>query len=486
MTAKYSNALIKNVESLIKNNKVKYFSLRVCDLTGRWTHFTVPAARFMKGEKLNETFIKDGVAFDGSSLEGFKSIEFSDTLAVPDLESATLDPISPTPTLVFMCNAFEPEEMLSYWPDPRAIAIRAENYLKKIGIADTAYFGPEVEFFLFDTVSWKIREGFSYLNVVSKEGGVGEYDDDGLTYKVRTQEGYFVLPPYDCYKGIRDEMVEVLNSAGIEIERDTHERATAGSAEIDVKYDSLVKMADKVLMLKYIVKNIAHKHGLLATFMPKPLFGHNGSGMHTHHSLWKNNRPIFYDAKGEYHSLSQLAMYYIGGLLTHTRAIAALTSPSVNSYKRLVPGFEAPTTLAFGYRNRSLSVRIPAHPNTPESRRIELRIPDPSTNPYLCFSAMLMAGLDGIKRKIDPIKAGFGPLEKSGYELSPKEKEKIQFTPSSLEESINTLEQDHQFLLEGGVFTKEFIKLWIDYKRNEIQKVSRHPTPADFEQYFDC
>lgn len=479
-------SLVKKVEKIVKDNNIRYFSLRMADLTGRHVYFTVPVERFMKNGHFNQSFIEDGVAFDGSSLEGFKSIEQSDTIAVPDFGSAVIDVVTQKSTLIFICDLIEPENYSPYWRDPRAVAIRAEEYLKKLGVADAACFGPEVEFFLFDSVSWKIREGYNYLNVVSKEGGIGEYEDDGKTYRVRTQEGYFVLPPYDSFKDVRDEMVEKLIDSSIEIERDTHERATAGSAEIDIKYDSLVKIADKVLLFKYIVKNIAKKYGLMATFMPKPLFGHNGSGMHTHHSLWKNNKPVFYDPKGSYHKLSQTALYYIGGLLTHTKALAALTSPSVNSYRRLVPGFEAPTTIAFGYRNRSTCCRIPAYPATPESRRVEFRIPDPSTNPYLCFSAIMMAGLDGIAKQIDPIKKGYGPLEKSGYELSEKEKEKVSFTPGSLEESLNELEKDHNFLLKGGVFTKEYINLWIDYKRKEIAKVNRYPIPADFDQYFDC
>lgn len=478
--------LIKKVEKIIKDNKIKYFSIRTADLTGRQVYFTVPVERFFKNGSLDRTFIEEGVAIDGSSLEGFKSIEQSDTLAIPDLSTAVVDQLEKNPTLIFVCNLKEPENLEDYWRDPRAVAQRAEIFLNKTGIADTANFGPEIEFFLFDTVSWKIREGYSHLNVVSKEGGIGEYVDDGKTYRVRSQEGYFVLPPYDSFKEVRDEMVEKLRASNIEVERDTHERATAGSAEIDIKYDSLVTIADKVLLFKYIVKNVAKKYGLMATFMPKPLYGHNGSGMHTHHSLWKKGKPVFYSPDGKYHKLSELAMYYIGGLLTHAKALAALTSPSVNSYKRLIPGFEAPTTIAFGYRNRSTCARIPSYPTTPESRRIEFRIPDPSTNPYLCFSAMLMAGLDGVKRKIDPIKKGFGPLEKSGYELSEKEKAQTTFIPGSLYESLENLEKDHQFLLDGGVFTKEYVKLWIDYKRSEIAKVNKHPTPSDFEQYFDC
>lgn len=483
---KTSDSKVRDVERLILKNKIRYFSMRVCDLPGHWFHFTVPVERFFKKGKLDRSFITEGVAFDGSSPEGFKSIETSDTLAIPDLDSAVLDPVSEIPTLSLACTLKEPADFTPYWRDPRTVALRAQEYLEKTKIADTAYFGPEIEFFIFDSVSWKIDEGHSWHNVVSREGGIGQYEDTGNVFRVRTQEGYFAMPPGDMFMAMRAEMVDKLTAAGMEIERDTHERATAGSAEIDIKYDSLLKTADNVLLFKYIVKNVAYKHGKMATFMPKPLFGHNGSGMHTHTSLWKNGKPVFYDAKGKYHNLSEVALYFIGGLLTHAKALTAFTNPSVNSYKRLVPGFEAPTTIAFGYRNRSTCCRIPAYPNSPQSRRVEFRIPDPSANPYLCFSAMLMAGLDGVKRKLDPVKLGFGPLEKSGYELSESESKKVEFTSASLEEALNQLQKDHTFLLEGEVFTKDFVNLWLEYKRAEIAKVNKYPAPADFEQYFDC
>lgn len=483
---KTSDTVVRDVERLILRNKIRYVSMRVCDLPGHWFHFTVPIARLFKKGKLDRSFIEEGIAFDGSSPEGFKSIETSDTLAIPDLSSAVVDPVSDIPTLSIICTLKEPADFTPYWRDPRSVALRAQAYLEKTKIADTAYFGPEIEFFIFDSVSWKIGEGNSSVNVVSREGGVGLYEDEGNVFRVRTQEGYFAMPPGDMYMAMRAEMVDKLTAAGMEIERDTHERATAGSAEIDIKYDNLIKTADNVLLFKYIVKNVAYKHGKMATFMPKPLFGHNGSGMHTHNSLWKNGKPVFYDGRGKYHNLSEIALYYIGGLLTHAKALTAFTNPSVNSYKRLLPGFEAPTTIAFGYRNRSTCCRIPAYPNSAQSRRVEFRIPDPSANPYLCFSAILMAGLDGIKRKLDPVKLGFGPLEKSGYDLTASESKNVDFTPASLEEALNALQKDHAFLLEGQVFTKDFVNLWLEYKRAEIAKVFKHPTPADFEQYFDC
>jgi len=448
---KKTTHLLKTIDKKISDYHIKHFRFRTCDISGRQIEFTVPVGRFIEDGKLSSRIIEEGVALDASSVRGFKTIEQSDMLLIPDLKSAVLDVLAKTPTIILVCDIKEPENSLTYWRDPRGVALRAEEYLIKTGIADTAYFGPELEFFLFDSITWKIKEGFSYLNIVSKEGGIGEYEDDGKTYKIRKQEGYFALPPYDNFGEVREEMCKVLINSSIKVERDTHERATAGSAEIDIGYDKLVLMADKILLLKSIVKRIAKKHGLIATFMPKPLFGHNGNGMHIHHSLRKENKPIFYDTKSKCYGLSKIALYYIGGLLTHAKALTAITSPTINSYKRLLPGFEAPTTIAFGYKNRSTCIRIPAYPLTPGSKRIELRMPDPSTNPYLCFSAILMAGIDGIMKKIDPIKMGFGPLETDGYELDKNtNKRKFAFIPSSLEETLRELEKDHKFLLEGN------------------------------------
>jgi len=477
---------IKNIEKLIRKYHIKRFKFRACDLSGRQIEFTVPTDRFVNKGILSSRIIDEGIAVDASSIRGFKTIEQSDMLLIPDLKSVVYDVDSKTPTLIFVCDFKEPENHTTYWRDPRGVALRAEEYLVKTGIADVALFGPELEFFLFNSVSWKIREGYHFLNIVSKEGGIGEYDDIGDTYKIRKQEGYFSLPPYDSFTNVREEMCTKLHDSSITVERDTHERATAGSAEIDIKYDTLTTMADKILLLKNIVKSTAKKYDLMATFMPKPLFGHNGNGMHIHHSLRKDDRPIFYDSKGKYYHLSKLALYYIGGMLTHAKALTAITSPTINSYKRLLPGFEAPTTIAFGYKNRSTCIRIPAYPLDPGSKRIELRMPDPSTNPYLCFSAMLMAGIDGIMKKIDPIKMGFGPLETNGYELDEsKTKRRFTFISSSLEEALYELEKDNVFLLEGGVFTKEYIKMWVEFKRKEIQEVFKHPTPVEFEHYFD-
>ena len=423
---KIDTKIITKAEKIIREKKIKEFSMRFCDLDGRWAHFTVPVSRFYDGKKLSASFITDGVAFDGSSLEGFKGVEQSDLLAIPDLRTVTIDPLAVKPTLILVCNLAEPETRNPYIYDPRSVAVRAEEYLSQTGIADTAYFGPELEFFIFDSVSWKVTENSSYYKIISKEGGM-EDEPDGISPRIRFQEGYFKLPPYDHFSDIRDEIMDKLSACGVSIERDTHERATAGSAEIDLTYDSLIRMADKTLLLKYLVKRIVTKYGQISTFMPKPLYGHNGNGMHTHHSLWKNGKPLFYDRRSRYHKLSQFALYYIGGLLTHAKALCVLVAPSVVSYRRLVPGYEAPTAIGFGYRNRSTLIRIPAHPNTPESRRIEFRSPDPTANIYLCFSAMLMAGMDGVMRRIDPYKIGFGLSEKSDYDVLPSSKNSCYF-----------------------------------------------------------
>jgi len=461
---------IKEIVKVIEEKKIENFSLRICDLDGRQVHFTIPVERFYRNSRLDTSFFENGVAFDGSSIEGFKSIEQSDLLAVPDIQSAVVDNISKTPTLVFHCNLIDPEGNVSYWLDPRAVAKRAEKYLIETGIADTAFFGLEIEFFLFDSVKWKIGEGFSYHNIASAEGGIGEFEDIGDKYKIRPQEGYLKMPPFDQFKEIRDEMVKKLKETEFMIERDTHERATAGSAEIDIKYQPLLKMADQMLLFKYLIRNVAASYHKMATFMPKPLRGHNGNGMHLHHSLWKEGKPLFYDPEGSYYQLSKLAMQYLGGILTHAKSLSAITSPSVNSYKRLVPGFEAPTTIAFGYRNRSTCIRIPAYPDKPEAKRIEFRIPDPSTNPYLCFAAIMLAGIDGVKRRIDPVKAGFGPLEKNGYDLVQKEKEKIQFIPGSLDRALNELEKDHAYLLRAEFLQRNFLNYGLLIKEMRLKK----------------
>lgn len=470
----------KEVSALIKRNKIEFVSLKFHDLFARWIHFTIPVSRF------TQDLFDEGIAYDGSSIAGFQSIDKSDMLLLPDITTVIVDPVVQHPTLSVICNTAEPYTKAPYWRDPRHVAIATEKYLKKHGI-DVAYFGPEIEFFLFDDVRYKTGDNFAHWEVDVAEANW--HSDDGETNlgrTVRKQEGYFVVPPFDHTIDVRLEMVHVLEQSGIEVERDTHERATAGSAEIDIKYDSLLRMADKFNLFKYIVRNVAIKHGKSATFMPKPLFSHNGSGMHTHHSVWAKGKPLFADGKGSYHGLSQFALSYIAGVLTHASAILAFAAPTVNSYRRLVPGYEAPTTIAFGARNRSTAIRIPAYPDTAASRRLEFRAPDPSGNPYLWFSAMVLAGLDGVKRKLDPTKLGFGPFEKSGYEMTEAEAKGVRFTPGSLAEVLIALDGDRKFLTESGIFSDQLIDLWIEEKTKELGKVNLFPTPADYELYYDA
>lgn len=470
----------KDVSALMRKHKIEFVSLKFNDLFARWIHFTIPASRFTEG------LLTSGIAYDGSSIAGFQSIEKSDMLLMPDISTAVVDPVGVHPTLSVICNTMEPYTLEPYWRDPRHIAIKTESYLKKQGI-DAAYFGPEIEFFLFDDVRYKAGENYGHWEVDVAEGNW--HSDEGevnFGNSVRKQEGYFVVPPYDQTLDLRLTMVKTLEAAGIEVERDTHERATAGSAEIDIHFDSLLRMADKFNLFKYIIRNIAIKHGKSATFMPKPLFSHNGSGMHTHHSLWAKEKPMFADKNGSYHGLSQFALFYLAGVLTHASSILAFAAPTVNSYRRLVPGYEAPTTIAFGARNRSTAIRIPAYPDTAESRRIEFRAPDPSGNPYLWFSAMVLAGLDGVKKKLDPTKLGFGPFEKSGYEMTSKEAGRVNFTPGSLAEVLAALGGDRTYLTDSGIFTDQLIDLWIEEKKKEIAKSNLYPTPVDYELYYDA
>lgn len=464
----------------IKKENIAFVSLKFNDLFGRWIHFTIPVSRFTKD------LFREGIAYDGSSIAGFQSIEKSDMLLLPDIDTAVLDPVITHPTMSIVCDTVEPYTLEPYWRDPRQIAKKTESYLKKHGI-DQAYFGPEIEFFLFDDVRYKAGENFGHWEIDVREANW--HSDEGevnLGNTVRKQEGYFVVPPFDQTINLRLTIVQALEDVGIEVERDTHERATAGSAEIDIRYDSLLRMADKFNLFKYIVRNVAIKHGKSATFMPKPLFSHNGSGMHTHHSLWAKGKPLFADGKGSYHGLSQFALSYLAGVLTHSSSILAFAAPTVNSYRRLVPGYEAPTTIAFGARNRSTAIRIPAYPDTAASRRIEFRAPDPSGNPYLWFSAMVLAGLDGVKRKLDPVKLGYGPFEKSGYEMTKEEVSRVKFTPGSLSEVLDALNKDRFYLTESGIFSDKLIDLWIEEKRKEIGKVNLYPTPIDYELYYDA
>ena len=403
-------------------------------------------------------------------------------LVVPDPETAVIDPMIETPTLSLICNVIDPITREPYEKDPRNIAIKAENYLKSTGIGDVAYFGPEPEFFIFDDVrfSTSYNHGFYFVDSVEGRWNSGREENPNLGYKPRYKEGYFPCPPMDSLNDLRNEMVLTLMKVGVEVECQHHEVATAGQAEIDMRFAPLVKMGDQLMWYKYIVKNVAIKNGKTVTFMPKPVFMDNGSGMHTHQSIWKDGKNLF--AGDKYGGLSEIALWYIGGILKHAKALCAFTNPTTNSYKRLVPGYEAPVNLAYSSRNRSAAVRIPMYFTSEKAKRIEVRFPDPSCNGYMAFAAMLMAGLDGIQNKIDP----GDPLDKNIYSLSPEELAKVDSTPASLEEALNALEEDHEFLTKGDVFTEQCIQDWIAYKReNEVDPVRLRPHPHEFELYFD-
>lgn len=475
---------IRAVYDLIEKNKIKYIDYKFVDVPGTWQHKTHPISQ------LDDDVFKYGSGFDGSSIRGFQGIEESDMLLIPDPESAFIDPFIAEPTLSLICDVREPGRNNGYERDPRNIARKAEKYLISSGIADTSFWGPELEFFIFDDVQFDVLspyKGTSY-SINSNEGiwNSNHNSTPNLGHRIRFKEGYFPVSPADTQTDIRNEMVGVMESIGIPIELHHHEVATAGQAEIDMRFDTLTGMADKVLKYKYVVKNVAARNGKTATFMPKPLFGDNGSGMHTHQSLWKDGKPLFFDRNG-YAMLSQTALYYIGGLLTHAHSLLAFCSPSTNSYKRLVPGYEAPVNLVFSSRNRSAAVRIPMYSDNPKSKRIEFRPPDATCNPYLAFAAMLMAGIDGIKNKIDPTEAGFGPLNKNIYHLSAEDKARIKSVPGSLEAALSALEADHDYLTAGGVFTEEFIANWIDIKRtNEIDPVRMRTHPYEVYLYYDA
>ena len=448
------------------------------DFPGVWQHITYPIWR------LNEEAFEDGFGFDGSSIRGWKAIDASDMLMLPDPSTAMMDPFLQIPTLSLICDVVDPTTREPYGRDPRYIAKKAENYLKSTGIADTAYFGPEAEFFIFDSIQYSEEPNHSFFNIDSDEAGWNNRRSEtggNKGFKPPTKGGYCVAGPTDQMADLRTQMVMTMQAVGIVIETHHHEVASAGQAEIDMKYETLVKMADQILWYKHIVKNVARMHGKTATFMPKPLFGDNGSGMHTHQSLWLGGEPLFYDETG-YAGLSDMARWYIGGLLHHSPSLLAFTNPTVNSYHRLVPGYEAPVNLVYSARNRSACIRIPVTGSNPKAKRIEFRVPDPSSNPYLAFSAMLMAGLDGVRNKIEPP----APIDKDLYELPPEEAKDIPQVPASLEAVINRLEEDHDYLLEGGVFTPDLIETWIDLKRtNEIDPLRLRPHPYEFALYFD-
>ena len=457
-------------------NGCRMMDLRFMDFPGTWQHLTVPVS------ELSEDVFAEGIGFDGSSIRGWQAINASDMLIMPDSETARIDPFMATSTLVMICDIKDPVTGERYSRDPRNIAKKAAAYLKSSGIADTAYFGPEAEFFIFDDIRYDSTENSSYYYVDSAEGqwNTGREEGPNLGYKPRYKEGYFPVPPTDSMHDLRTDMVLKMEEVGIRVEAQHHEVATGGQAEIDMRFDEIVNMADKLQWYKYIIKNVARSAGKTVTFMPKPLFNDNGTGMHVHQSLWKDGNPLF--AGEGYAGISQLCMNYIGGILKHAPALCAFVAPTTNSYKRLVPGFEAPVNLAYSSRNRSAAVRIPMYSASPKAKRIEVRFPDPSSNPYLAFSAMLMAGLDGIRNGIDPGE----PLDQDIYELSPAELSKVPSVPGSLEGALDALEADHEFLLQGDVFTADALSMWIDYKRSsEVDPVRLRPHPYEFKLYFD-
>ncbi len=460
----------------------KMVDFKFVDLPGTWQHFSVPLR-----ELEVDTFI-EGKAFDGSSVKGFQTIDTSDMLIIPDANTAIMDPFTTVPTLSLVCNIAHPGpggHKKPYSRDARYIASKAEAYLRSSGIADTSYFGPEAEFFIFDNVRFNSAENIQYAEIDSDEAhwNNSRNSTPNLGHRMRTKEGYFPVAPNDTLQDIRSEMVLTLEAIGVPVETHHHEVGGPGQAEIDIRFNTLVKTADNIMFYKYVTKNTARKHGKTVTFMPKPVFGDNGSGMHVHQSLWSGEKPLFYDGEG-YAGISQLARYYIGGLLTHAPALMAIVAPTTNSYKRLVPGFEAPVNLVFSKGNRSAAVRIPLT-DCPSAKRVEFRSPDPATNPYLAFSALLMAGLDGIRREIEPSDHGFGPIDRDLYHLSQEELSEIRSVPGSLYEALDALENDHSFLLAGDVFTRDVLEHYVELKRAQADEARLHPSPIEFALYYD-
>jgi glutamine synthetase len=460
----------------IKANGIKFVDLKFMDMPGQWQHFTVPVTAFSADSW------EDGFGFDGSSIRGWKAINESDMLIIPDPTSMFLDPFIELPTISLICDVHEPSTKEQYARCPRHIAQKAVAYLQSTGIADSCYMGPEAEFFIFDDVQFDSTPNSSFYMVDSIEGKWNSGRDEGpnLGYKPRYKEGYFPVPPTDSLMDLRNEMVVNLMNSGIVVEAQHHEVASGGQCEIDLRFEKLVKMADQLMMFKYIVKNTAKKYGRTVTYMPKPIFGDNGSGMHVHSSLWKKGKPLF--AGSGYAGLSELALYYIGGLLKHAPSLLAITNPTTNSYKRLVPGFEAPVNLAYSQRNRSASVRIPMYSPSPKAKRVEFRCPDGAANPYLAFAAIMLAGLDGIINRIDPGE----PLDKDIYDMSPEELKDVPSTPASLQGALEALASDHEYLLKGDVFTEDVIETWINYKiEKEIKPMALQPHPYEFHLYYD-
>jgi glutamine synthetase len=471
-----TNRTPKDVIDYGRSHGAVMVDLRFIDMPGTWQHTSIPFGR------LDESIFEDGLFFDGSSIRGFQPINASDMTIIPDATTARMDPFTKHPTLVIICDIVDPITKQPYGRDPRYVARKAEAYLKQTGIGDTAFFGPEAEFFIFDDVRYSTEPNESFFSVDSQEASWNTGRDEGpnLGHKIPSKGGYFPVMPVDTLMDLRTDIVQNILKVGYDVEVSHHEVATAGQCEVGIKFSTLTAMADQLLWFKYIVKNTAHEHGKTATFMPKPLYGDNGSGMHCHQSIWKAGKPLF--AGDGYGGLSEMALHYIGGILKHAPTICALTNPTVNSYRRLVPGYEAPVNLAYSSRNRSASIRIPIGGTSPKTKRIEVRFPDASGNPYYAFAAMLMAGLDGIQNKIDP----GDPLDKDIYALSPEELKGVPTVPGSLADSLTALERDHEFLLKGDVFTKDFLQEWIAFKReHEVDAVRLRPTPMEFQLYFD-
>ncbi len=466
----------KAVLDMAKENGAKMVDLRFMDYPGLWQHLSVPI------RELEESSFEDGFGFDGSSIRGWQPIHASDMLVIPDAATAKMDPFYEAPTLVLICDIADPVTREPYTRDPRNIAKKADAYLKSSGIGDVAYIGPEAEFFIFDDIRFESTRFGAFYEIDSIEGAWNTGRDEGpnLGYKPRHKEGYFPVPPMDKFQDLRTEMVLTLEELGIETEAQHHEVATAGQSEIDMRFKPLLQMADQLMWFKYVLKNVAYRNNHTVTFMPKPLFEDNGTGMHTHISIWNGDKPLF--AGDKYAGVSQEALYAIGGILKHARALCAFTNPTTNSYKRLVPGFEAPVNLAYSSRNRSAAVRLPMYSTSPKAKRIEFRTPDPSCNGYLAFSAILMAVIDGIQNKIDP----GDPLDKDIYNLPPEELAEIPSAPGSLDEALEALKADQEFLLKGDVFTQDAIDMWIEYKtENEINDVKLRPHPHEFYLYYD-
>jgi glutamine synthetase len=473
----------EEVMQFAREHGVRMVDVKFIDMPGSWQHFSIPMSSFDIGA------FSEGVGFDGSSIRGFQEINESDMLLLPDPSTAILDPFTAVPTLSLVCDVAQPGGS-PYSRDPRYIARKAEAYLKSTGIADTAYFGPEAEFFVFDEVRYNSSNNEQTAFVNSEEawwnsGRAGTPGNPNLGHRMRAKEGYFPVSPNDTLQDLRAEMALTMESVGIQVEAQHHEVATGGQCEIDMRFDSLLNMADKLLLYKYIVKNVAKRAGKTATFMPKPVFGDNGSGMHVHVSLWKKDRPLFADSEG-YAGISELARMFISGLLSHAPTILAFAASTTNSYKRLVPGYEAPVNLVYSQRNRSAAVRIPMYSESPKAKRVEFRPPDPTSNPYLVFSAMLLAGLDGIKRGLLPEQHGYGPVDRNIYEMSEAEKREIRSVPGSLDESLTALEMDHEFLLAGDVFTTDLLHKYVEFKRAQAAEVRLRPVPLEFSLYYDA